>query len=360
MKRTRKIRDYLTAALCASTVAFVHHSSVAQPAGSVPILPPGVAEKIAATLTPAPTVADFAVLFRSRRFAEVERVANARLSVDPKDAVSLVAKSSAIVGVGASSRLDEAASLAERCVEAQPNYSNCHEALGNALGTKAMTGGITSALGYATKIRDAYKRAVELSPTNHMARFSLLQYYSAAPSFLGGGKGRAKELVEQTRVSYPDAAKLLNAAVLLGEENFSVAEQLALEVDTRSNDDLAQQQRVVLSGVGAKYVNDRKYADAQRVFTELQRRYPRNEIGVYGLGRVQASLGKHLEAVALYDEAIAIYPGATMLYRRAQSLQALGDKAAAIKSYDAALAARPALGKSSTNDAKEQLAALKS
>ncbi len=307
----------------------------------------------------ATTPLDFAPLFRARRFAQIERLADSRLAQDANDSVALVAKSSAIVGAQNTDRLDEAVRLAERCIDANPTYSNCHEALGNALGTKAIVGGLTGALSYATKIRDAYKEAVKLNPNNLAARYSLLQYYSAAPGFLGGGKSRAQEWAAQTQASHPEAGKLMQAALAIGEKQWARSEQLAWSADIRGHDDLRGQLLSVLTTLGAVHVNESRFDDAERIFKELQKRFPEHEVGPYGLGRVMAGLGKHSQAIALFDQGLAIYANASGHYRKGQSLQALGDKARAIASLEAALTARPRLSKNQVTDVQERLAALK-
>ncbi len=352
----------LAALLCSIGFALAPCIAAAQvPAdGATPAQPSAsAAERMGAALASAPVWADYAALFRGRRFSQIERMANARLAVEPNDAWALIAKSSAIVGAQNIGRIEEAVKLAERAVAQHPQNANAHEALGNALGTKAVSSGVASALGYATKIRDSYQRAIELNPSNFSARFSLLQYYSAAPSFLGGGKGRVNELLSQTQALNPAAAQLMRAAIALSDKQAAQAEQLASTANVAGSDDLSMQQRLVLASVGSQLVNEQKFADAERVFKDLARRFPQNEVGLYGQARALSAQGQHAQALALYDQAQAIYASAAVYYRKGQSLQALGDADKAASAYRAALNAVPGLSKNQLADAKEQLAALK-
>ena len=305
-------------------------------------------------------VNEFRPLLKAKRFAEVEKLADSKLAANPNDTVALIAKSSAIVASGQKSRFDEAATLAERCVEISPKFSNCHEALGNALGSKAMANGILSAMGYATKIRDSFKAAVDLDPSNNSARFSLLQYYSAAPSIIGGGKARAQQFAAETTAAYPNVGRLLSAGLELSDKQTAKAEALALGASHGGADDLIEIQRNVLVGVGSQYVGDKKFADADRVFKELQMRFPSSEWGVYGLARVAQEQGDCARAVGLFDQALSMTNGANIHYRKAQCLQTLGDKPGAIAGFQKALNLKAGLSKGQTADAQEQLKALKS
>jgi hypothetical protein len=223
--------------------------------------------------TPAGVASEYHDLIREHRYAEAEHAANARLAQDPADRDALIAKSEAILGDGQASRIGEAVQLAEQCVAAHPRESNCHLALGNALGAKASHAGV-SAMGYAHTVRDAFKQAVELDPHNLDARFALLQYYIAAPRIVGGGKGKAQALASQTGAVNIDAAKLMQAALDLAAGHDAKAEAEALAVDARGDEALADNQRDLLAKIGAKYLSAKRYDDSERIDRELLQRFP--------------------------------------------------------------------------------------
>jgi tetratricopeptide (TPR) repeat protein len=202
--------------------------------------------------TPATGASDSHALIREHRYAEAEHVATDRLAQDPADRDALIDKSEAILGRGQASRIEEAVKLAEQCVAAHPRDSNCHLALGNALGAKASNAGI-SAMGYAHTIRDSFKQAVELDPHNLDARFALLQYYIEAPRIAGGGIGKAKALAQQTSAINEDAAKLMQARLDLAAGHAEQAQAEALAVQAHGDEALADNQRELLAKIGAKY-----------------------------------------------------------------------------------------------------------
>ncbi len=308
---------------------------------------------------PAVHAHEFSAAIKAKKYAEVEQAANAKLATDPQHADSLIARVELIATQGQEDRLNEAVKLAEQCIAAHPQKSECHEALGTALGTKAMMGGIMSAIGYATNIRDAFKKAVELDAKNLDARFSLFTYYQQAPAIVGGGSGKAKDLAADTSKINPEAGKLMHAAIALAGEEFAKAEALSLSANPKGADVLAQTQRSTLVAIGSQYARAKQFTEAQRVFTDIEKRYPDSNWGAYGLARVLQEQGKHQEALPLFERALSVEAAAHIHYRLGQSLQAVSDKGRAIAAYEKALGFKPALGKKQRSDAQDQLKTLK-
>ncbi|GGD01456.1 tetratricopeptide repeat protein [Undibacterium terreum] len=303
---------------------------------------------------------EYSEQLRAKKYAEVERAVSSKLAADPSNADALVARTELILNEGKESRLDEAAKLAEQCIAAHPQNSECHEALGNVLGTKAVSAGIMSAMGYAGKIRNAFQKAVELDPKNYDARFSLLQYYLQAPGFVGGGKDKAQALVAETTKLNPVAGKLLQAQIDLSDDKYAKVETDVLAVNTAGSPSLSDIQRNLLSGVGSNYVQQKKYADAERVFRDLQQRYPDSELGAYGFARNLQEQGKQRDAIPYFEKAIAVEGRAHIYYRLGQCYQAVNDKSKAVSAYEKALSVKPELRKKMKSDAEDQLKTLKS
>lgn len=302
---------------------------------------------------------EFSAAIKAKKYAEVEQAASAKLATDPKHADALIARVELIVVQGQEGRLDEGVQLAEQCITAHPQKSECQEALGDVLGTKAMMGGMVSALGYATKIRDAYKKAVELDTKNLDARFSLLSYYQMAPGIVGGGSGKAKDLAADTAKVNPEAAKLMWAAIELADDEFAKAEALALSVSLAGLEVLTNKQRSTLVSLASQYARNKKFGDARRIFLDIEKRFPDSYWGTYGQARVLQEQGKHQEALPLLARALGVEASAPIHYRLGQSLQAVSDKGRAIAAYEKALGFKPALGKKMRSDAEDQLKTLK-
>ena len=176
---------------------------------------------------------------------------------------------------------------------------------------------------------------------------------------MGGGKDHAQELVAQTAKLHGDAARLMQARLDLANGAYAKAEAAALSLPALGSQSLLDSQKELLISLGSKYVQEKKYADSQRVFEALASRFADSEWGPYGLARTLQERGKAREALALFEKALTIEPGAHIHYRMAQCWQALSDKSKAVTAYEKALDFKPALNKKQRSDAQDQLRGLK-
>jgi tetratricopeptide (TPR) repeat protein len=299
---------------------------------------------------------EYSVLLKAHKYADVERVANARLAQDAGNADALVALNEVSLAEG---RTDDAVKLGERCIAAQPKVSGCHLAFGNALGVKAMSAGMMAGMRYAGNVREAFKTAVELDPQNMDARFSLMTYYMQAPGIVGGGSAKAQALAAQTAQVNPEAGKLMMARLDAADDKLAKAEAAALAMPVSANEAIADGQRDLLNNLAYKYLGDKKYADSDRLYRETHKRFPDSEGAVYGMARVQQEQGKHREAIAGFEQMIGMNPRATAYYRIGQSQQALGEKAKALAAFEKALSFKAGISPKMKSDAEEQMKALR-
>ncbi|OYT90993.1 MAG: hypothetical protein CFE43_15390 [Burkholderiales bacterium PBB3] len=312
-----------------------------------------------ATLACAAHAHEYEALLKAKKYDEVDRATQAALATNPTQVDALLGRIDLMLAQGQDKQIDEAVKLAEQCVQAHPQNADCHEAVGNSLGSKAIRAGVMSAMGYLGKIRDAFKKAIELDPKNTDARFSLLQYYQQVPGIMGGGSSNAKELVAQTQKINPEAARLMQGNLDLADKDTAKVEAAVLAPLSADNKSLEKNQRGLMVSLGFYYAQEKKYTEALRVFNDIHKRFPDNETAVFGMGRVLQEQGKHAEAIAQFDKALGMKPSAPMHYRIGQSWQALNDKPKAIASYERALGFKPVLGKKQLEDAQEQLKSLK-
>ncbi len=308
----------------------------------------------------AQTLLEARALLRADRVADAMALADKRLAAEPNHPEALVAKVEATLQGKADNRLDAAVALAERCVAQHPNAARCHNALGDAVASKALSAGMVSAMRSAGRIRDAYQKAVSLDGQLAQARFNLMQYYLQAPAIVGGGTDKARELADESAKVLPQEGPVLHALVALADKKVADAERLALSVKAPADSETAERQLGVLQGAGFLHLQAKHFADAQRVFALVLARDPKNETAAFGLGRTAQEQGQHAAAIGHYERAIALKPAAHHHFRMAQCHQAAGDKAAALAAYERALAFKPALSDKQRNEATEQATALKS
>ena len=302
---------------------------------------------------------EYNALIKAKKYSEAEKAATAKLVQDPANAEALAGKVVAILAAGNDSRVDEAIKLSEQCLRAHASLSICHLANGKAVGMKAMQGGMMAAMGSAGKIRDAFKRAVELDPRSMDARFSLLQFYVLAPGMMGGGVARAEQLVAETTALNGEAGKLMAGYVDLKEGRVAKAEAAAMAARPGADDELRERQEALLVNIAGKHMSDKKYGDAERVLREAARRFPDSDTPPYMIGRALQEQGKHREAISAIEPLLAKTPRAHMHYRIGQSQQALGETAKAAAAYERALAFEPALNQKLRAEAETRLKALK-
>ena len=313
----------------------------------------------AATLAFSVQAHEYEALLKAKKYDEVDRATQTALAANPNQLDALLGRVDLLLSQGQDSKMDEAVKLAEQCVQAHPKNADCHEAVGNALGSKAIRAGVMSAMGYLGQIRDSFKKAIELDPKNTDARFSLLQYYQQVPGIMGGGSGNARDLVAQTQKTNAEAARLMQGNLDLADKEFAKVEAAVAAPLSAEGQALEKNQRGLMLNLGISYIQNKKPADALRIFNDAQKRFPDNESAVFGSGRALQELGKHAEAIAQMDKALTMKASAPMHYRIAQSWAALGDKVKAIVSIERALAFKPALGKKQLEEAQDLLKSLK-
>ncbi|MBY0573173.1 MAG: tetratricopeptide repeat protein [Undibacterium sp.] len=302
---------------------------------------------------------EYSAMIKAKKYAEVERAIGAKLASDANYADALVAKVDLILIEGKVARLDEGVKLAEQCIANNPKNSECHEALGNVLGIKAEKGGVMAGMGSLGKIRDAFKKAIELDPKNFSAANSLMTFYLEVPGLMGGSNSKAKEVIAETQKVSPAVASLLLAKFDFKDEKMEKAKNGVLAVNSSGNAVIAQLQNEIAVEIAQALIKDKKFADAEKMLREVIQRFPESSVAYLGLGRSLQEQGKAKEALPQLEKSLSIDVTGGALYRLGKTWQALGDKTKAIVFFEKALAFTPALGTKTRADAEEQLKLLK-
>lgn len=123
-------------------------------------------------------------------------------------------------------RWDDAIVAAERAVALAPGNSEYHMWLARAYGEKAdSVGPGLMAFSLARKVRQEFERAVELDASNLNARTDLAEFYLEAPSFIGGGKNKAREQAQTIAQRDQAIAHWVSARIAEKEKKYDLAEQ---------------------------------------------------------------------------------------------------------------------------------------
>jgi len=169
----------------------------------------------------------------------------------------------------------------ERAVRLEPGNSDYYMWLGRAYGRRAETSSFITAPGLASKARQSFEKAFQLNPRNLEAAGDLFEYYLEAPSFMGGGLDKARDLAEKTRDLDP------------AEYHY----RLARIAEKRKQDKDAEEQL-------------RRAVDLA----------PRQVGRVLDLARFLAKRGKHQESEALFEQAERLEPESPkVMFERAKA-----------------------------------------
>src|SRR5581483_6209428 len=146
----------------------------------------------------------------------------AQLRSDPNDARAYSLLSRAYYSL---EHWDEAVRAAQKAVALEPANSNYHMWLGRAYGEKAEHSSWFAAIGLAKKVRSEFERAVQLDNSNLRAQSDLAEFYLEAPSFLGGGKDKARAQAKRIANLNQSEAHWVLASLAEKESNWPAAEQ---------------------------------------------------------------------------------------------------------------------------------------
>lgn len=152
-----------------------------------------------------------------------------------------------------------------KAADLEPDNAMIQTLLGRAWGRRAETSFALSAPGYATKARDAFQRALQLSPGNPEALDDLFNFYMAAPGLVGGGIEKAANLLPQFR-KY-DLAGFYLAQARLYQKKGQMAEA---EASLRQAVQVAPQNIDPLLALAQFLSRQGRYAESEKVFQQAE------------------------------------------------------------------------------------------
>lgn len=314
---------------------------------------------LAATTVAAQVFKDpaFNRLYEAERLADLEHLAAQRLAARADDAQAVLAAALGAMIADDPARRERVIGQAETCLRLAPQAAPCHYALGSVLGLQAMSQGITKVIGKVGQVKAALQQAVALEPQWYTARSALLQFYLAAPGFIGGGDGKAVEVARAA--PRPEQAQALEARIAIKQDRFDAAvallEQVRPGADPAVDEDL--QSLWISAGIGM--LGEGQRDKARSLFQRLASRHADQAAGPYGLARVATEAGAYDEAVALLQRCASLKGGDRLPldYRLGIALQGLGRHDDARAAYQRFLASGKGARKS-LEDARKRMAAL--
>lgn len=258
---------------------------------------------LASTALAATSLENARQLFADRQDAEAKTAFEALARAEPRNGEAQL-----FLGrLAMRARDPEAASKHyEKAIDLDGKNASYHLELAGAYGARVQSAGLLGKASLASKSRAALEKAVELEPDNVDARFGLVQFYSQAPSIMGGGLDKAH--VQADRI---------------------------LQLDPGRG-------RIAKAGLFAR---EKKYDEAFALYEDVLQQTPDDYATRYQIGRLAAESGQRLDRgkeclqFCLAATPPANAPGhAPAHWRIGNIFEKQGDKAAARASYEAALA----------------------
>ncbi len=317
------------------------------------------------------------------RYLKVLAEANQHLQQNPNDALAWAAKSQALSSL---MRFGEALQAAERAVALKPDLADALLARGLARAGEAIQQRDLGSLRGALGAMDDLRAATGADPTLAPAWMSLGLAYELLPGLLGGSTRRALQCADRLRAISPARGDLLQALILLEEDQWRQAEPCLARALAKAPHDPevvgqwldALDRKPAKKALGEAGKNARLLAEAPRLLPGVRTR-ARGVIAVSDaylhagqpetawqvlqdhlgqvdapsllrlqLGKVAAASGLHRpEGLAALDQVLrepleggsSGYPGAW--WRKGQLLQALGRKDEARKAAQETLKLDP-------------------
>jgi tetratricopeptide (TPR) repeat protein len=174
--------------------------------------------------------------------------------------------------------------------------------LGRAYGRRAQTASPFTAGGYASKARKMFEKSVELDLHNREAVGDLLDYYLAAPGFLGGGLNKAEDLARKVEAFDQPEGHYLLALVEDKRKHYDAAEQ-----NLRQALELAPKQMYRVLEL-ARYLAQRgRMGESDTLFAQAAKMEPENPRVIYYRAETYVESRRNLEeARRLLERYIAL------------------------------------------------------
>lgn len=233
--------------------------------------------------------------------------------------------------------LEKAEEYCLKAIHISPKNADYYYWLGAVYGLQALNGELIDALAVASRLRDAFQKALKINPKHANARFAMAQYYLQAPPYAGGSIKEARRLALEAMPFDELTARRILASVYRVEKKPAAAEdeyRRAVETDRKNVE--------VLNEFAVFYVNEKRYNEAIECYERALALDTTNMFVLQGLGDVFVLQNRYDEASAMYQKSLSILPRHTSaLMGLARLNERQKNKSEAIKYYTLAAKCDP-------------------
>jgi ribosomal protein L1 len=186
-------------------------------------------------------------------------------------------------------KFDDAEDIITALLEKHSQHAKTHYVYASVMAAQAQSS-IFSALSYAEKALNGFKKSVDLEPNNLRYLSGLMKFYINAPSIAGGDMEQGKILVDKIDSLDKREGFDANFAYYIQDDDDSALKKLISDGQKAFPQDIA-----VHTTIGHAYWNDEKLTQAQEFFIKasklpLQKNAKTNKIEQY-------EIDNHLEAL---------------------------------------------------------------
>jgi len=178
----------------------------------------------------------------------------------------------------------------ERAVALDQSVSDYHMWYGQALSQEGARASKLRQPFIAKHVLAEFERAVELDPRSIEARDSLVDFYSMAPGFMGGGIDKAR--------AQADALAKLDASrghLALARLAASAKDATGAEREFQAAIAAAPDAFRAYSALSNWYAKDKRWPEAFAALEPYIKKHPEDPYGPYGVGRIAALSGQQLD-----------------------------------------------------------------
>jgi tetratricopeptide (TPR) repeat protein len=185
---------------------------------------------------------------------------------------------------------DEAIRQFERAVKLEEGNALYHVWLGSALGDAAGRASPFKQPFMARRVKNEWERAVALDPNQIDARFNLVQFYTMAPGFMGGGIDKARQQADDLTKRNPMRGAMARGLIEEHEKNAAAAEAAYQQAIAAAPDSSAGYFALINA-----YARAGKAADAFATLDQYVKRQPDDRWALYHNGRASGVTGQQLD-----------------------------------------------------------------
>lgn len=188
-------------------------------------------------------------------------------------------------------KYSDAADNFEEAVDANEKKAEYHYWYGAACGQEATTANPIRQGILANRIKNAFEKCVALDPKHTEAMWGLVQYYTRAPSMMGGSTEKALEMAKKIKGVDRIDGHFAVMNVYLAQKKTAEGEKEMNEVLKTESDKIDMLIRIS----NGFYIRTEQYTKAITLFESYLKKNPNNMMAQYQIGKLAAISGKELD-----------------------------------------------------------------